>query len=201
MIVVGPDGEKQSFTLGGKGGANLFKGLTLGDGEGQTIVLSPDGKKRTFTLQGKGKATASGKAIIIGPDGQKREFDFGGDSGDGPHMFQLEGPGQDHFFRLHTPEGEEPKPKLRRLHEGHNESAAGTVRGHIVIVGPDGKEQVFDFGGGDGMSVRRKIAPLRPMELRDGPGSGTHLFRWQEDEGPAKERKVIRLRGQGGGVL
>jgi hypothetical protein len=161
------------------------------------------------------KAKAFGHGIVIGPDGQKREFEFGHGDGEQPHVFQFGGgdgdeahvfrvePGEGphalmgeggQVFKFQAPEGGQHKIQLRKFHEGQGAGPGGSVRGHIVIVGPDGKEQVFNFGGGDD---ELKVKRLAPMELRDGDGPGMHLWRMQEDDGP-QDRTVIRRRTSGG---
>lgn len=193
-IVVGPDGEHQ----------NIVKQFHLGGGQGgRTVVLGgPDGKVN---------ARVSGTVVIVGEDGKVQRFNFGQGGDDEGHAKVKKEKNKVErriFLAPHGdgPDGDGPQMMMRPFGGfggGFGGGAGGTtvggpVRGEIVIVGPDGKEQTFSFGDQPGLQVHRLELPRQrlelpklPMEFRDGSGRQLHLKMHrgggQGDESPRSE--------------
>lgn len=146
-----------------------------------------------------------GKGVVIGPDGKRQEFRFGdGESG----VFRLAPDGEGrHEIRLRRggPEGGGGAPKAEpHRPQGRGHGGVPGVRGHVVIMGPDGESQVFDFGDDEAVSKVRVLRHRDLQEFRDGDGPVPHLF-WrhgEDDRGAGRKREVeVRRLRKSTGVL
>jgi hypothetical protein len=199
-IVIGPDGQKREFNFGdGEGGAfggkmKTFRfdggGAPQGMGgkmkvfrlDGDEAARGMGGKMKTFRFDDGDGDAKGGKFKVFRMDGE------GGEDGEGANVIRLRrGPGA---------QGGEPRIEIQGLDHGagHAHGGSAAVKGHIVIVGPDGKTQEFDFGGDDGpgFEVRRFKVPAHRMEFRDGEPGADHLWEVQGDDEPAPARMKVR---------
>jgi hypothetical protein len=172
------------FQIGGQGQGGVGQ-------RHRATVIGPDGRRHEPNLGGgfggePGHAGAVGRVetqvrgsiVIVGPDGQARTFHFG--DGGAPRGGEDRGEGRREI-------------RLRRLAPGGGHGSVGgpgPIMGEVVIVGPDGREQTFNFGGDrPDLQVHRFENADRFFKIPDGAGPGVHLW------------KVPGGDGRGGGTL
>lgn len=142
--IVDDDGEKKESKKTGRVRIRIEgdeKGFAFGDDEGGVEVeeihqVIKDGEHEISV-----RASIFGNAIVVGPDGKTKEFKLGDAKASKELLKNL------------------PEEVRKRVEKAMSDTKKGAIFGNAIMIGPDGKREVFKFGESDEWNEALKSLP------------------------------------------